>query len=33
VKRLRYGAELTIAPKDAYYGGGAKGYTDWPEAK
>ncbi|MGC0954440.1 alkene reductase [Pantoea agglomerans] len=32
VKRLRYGATLTIAPKEAYYGGGAKGYTDWPEA-
>jgi len=31
VKRLRYGAELTIAPKEAYYGGGAKGFTDWPE--
>lgn len=31
VKRLRYGAELTIAPKEAFYGGGAKGYTDWPE--
>lgn len=29
VSRLRYGAELTIAPKEAYYGGGAKGYTDW----
>lgn len=31
VKRLRYGTELTIAPKEAYYGGGAKDYTDWPE--
>lgn len=30
VKRLRYGAELTIAPRESYYGGGAKGYTDWP---
>lgn len=31
VERLRYGAELTIAPRDTYYGGGAKGYTDWPK--
>lgn len=30
VKRLRYGAELTIAPRESYYGGGAKGYIDWP---
>ncbi|MBX8577508.1 alkene reductase [Pseudomonas cichorii] len=30
VKRLRYGAELTIAPRETYYGGGAKGYIDWP---
>lgn len=30
VKRLRHGAELTIAPRESYYGGGAKGYTDWP---
>lgn len=30
VKRLRYGANLTIAPREAYYGGGAKGLTDWP---
>ncbi|AIU89030.1 alkene reductase [Pectobacterium odoriferum] len=30
VQRLRVGAELTIAPREAYYGGGAKGYTDWP---
>ncbi|RAI64804.1 alkene reductase [Pseudomonas fluorescens] len=30
VERLRRGAELTIAPREAYYGGGANGYTDWP---
>ncbi|MCB4321999.1 alkene reductase [Alcaligenes sp. 13f] len=29
VERLRRGAELTIAPRESYYGGGAKGYTDW----
>lgn len=29
VERLRYGAELTIAPRETYYGGGARGYTDW----
>jgi N-ethylmaleimide reductase len=29
VQRLRLGAELTIAPRESYYGGGAKGYTDW----
>lgn len=32
VERLRRGAELTIAPRESYYGGGAKGYTDWPKA-
>lgn len=32
VERLRRGAELTIAPRESYYGGGAKGYTDWPRA-
>ncbi|WP_267347057.1 alkene reductase [Sphingomonas sp. GM_Shp_2] len=32
VERLRTGADLVDAPKDAYYGGGAKGYTDWPMA-
>lgn len=32
VERLRRGTELTIAPRDSYYGGGAKGYTDWPRA-
>ncbi len=31
VERLRHGAELTIAPRESYYGGGAKGYTDWPK--
>ncbi|MFI8479144.1 alkene reductase [Pseudomonas sp. NPDC078700] len=31
VDRLRHGAELTIAPHETYYGGGAKGYTDWPK--
>lgn len=30
VERLRQGTELTIAPRESYYGGGAKGYTDWP---
>lgn len=30
VARLRHGAELTIAPRESYYGGGARGYTDWP---
>lgn len=30
VERLRVGAELIDAPREAYYGGGAKGYTDWP---
>ncbi len=30
VQRLRSGAELRIAPRESYYGGGAKGYTDWP---
>lgn len=30
VERLRYGAELAIATRESYYGGGAKGYTDWP---
>ena len=32
VERLRHGLELTIAPRESYYGGGAKGYTDWPVA-
>ena len=30
VERLRRGAALTTAPRESYYGGGAKGYTDWP---
>ncbi|WP_440072933.1 alkene reductase [Pseudomonas fragariae (ex Marin et al. 2024)] len=33
VARLRHGAELTIAPRESYYGGGAKGYIDWPMGK
>lgn len=32
VHRLRHGLELTIAPRESYYGGGAKGYIDWPTA-
>jgi N-ethylmaleimide reductase len=32
VERLRYGMELTIAPHESFYGGGARGYTDWPRA-
>lgn len=32
VERLRHGDELTIAPRESYYGGDAKGYTDWPRA-
>lgn len=32
VERLRHDVELTIAPRESYYGGGAKGYTDWPTA-
>ncbi|GGX80551.1 alkene reductase [Massilia dura] len=30
VERLRRGKELAIAPRESYYNGGAKGYTDWP---
>ncbi|MBP6018049.1 MAG: alkene reductase [Burkholderiaceae bacterium] len=30
VARLRHGIELAVAPHESYYGGGAKGYTDWP---
>lgn len=30
VRRLQEGAELAVAPHETYYGGGAKGYTDWP---
>lgn len=32
VDRLRRGIELTVAPRESYYGGGAKGYIDWPTA-
>ncbi len=30
VERLRNDLELTVAPRESYYGGGSKGYTDWP---
>ncbi|MES2217908.1 MAG: hypothetical protein V4501_05820 [Pseudomonadota bacterium] len=30
VIRLQTGAKLAEAPKDTWYGGGAKGYIDWP---
>ena len=30
VARLRHGKELAVAPHEAYYGGGAQGYIDWP---
>lgn len=30
VRRFKEGAELAVAPREAYYGNGAKGYTDWP---
>lgn len=30
VARLRHGVPLAEAPRAAYYGGGAQGYTDWP---
>lgn len=29
VTRLRYGKNLAEAPKESYYGGAEKGYTDW----
>lgn len=32
VKRLKEGVELAVAPNEAFYGGGEKGYTDWPLA-
>ncbi|MBI6547364.1 alkene reductase [Xenorhabdus lircayensis] len=32
VERLRYGIKLADVTNDAYYGNGAKGYTDWPKA-
>jgi N-ethylmaleimide reductase len=31
VERLRYGAALVVAPRESYYGNGAKGYIDWPK--
>ncbi|HWU13336.1 MAG TPA: hypothetical protein VN157_04925 [Caulobacter sp.] len=30
IERLRIGPELTQAPREAYYGGRAKGRADWP---
>jgi N-ethylmaleimide reductase len=30
VKRLKVGAELQDAPKETWYGGDERGYTDWP---
>lgn len=33
VHRLRHDLPLVEAPRESYYGGGAKGYTDWPEAR
>jgi N-ethylmaleimide reductase len=30
VERFKAGAELVQAPQEPWYGGGAKGYTDWP---
>ncbi|WCM90856.1 alkene reductase [Acidovorax sp. NCPPB 3576] len=30
VHRLKTGAGLVVAPRETYYGNGAKGYTDWP---
>jgi N-ethylmaleimide reductase len=30
VERLKAGAALTEAPRETWYGGGARGYTDWP---
>ncbi|PHM74221.1 alkene reductase [Xenorhabdus kozodoii] len=32
VERLRYGIELVDVNNDAYFGNGAKGYTDWLKA-
>lgn len=32
VHRLKTGAPLAQAPQEAFYGGGAKGYIDWPNA-
>lgn len=30
MRRLQNDSELAIAPRETYYGNGAKGYTDWP---
>jgi len=30
VERFKHNATLEVATRDDYYGGGAKGYTDWP---
>src|SRR3984885_117162 len=30
VQRLRDGSPLVDAPKESYYGGDKKGYSDWP---
>lgn len=30
VERLKAGAELAEAPRETWYGGGERGYTDWP---
>jgi N-ethylmaleimide reductase len=30
VQRLRDGSPLVDAPKETYYGGNEKGYSDWP---
>lgn len=32
IERLKTGVALAQAPKEAWYGGGAEGYTDWPTA-
>jgi N-ethylmaleimide reductase len=31
VQRLRDGVPLADAPKETYYGGDEKGYSDWPD--
>lgn len=33
VERLRRGSPLAVAPREAYYGGGAKGLIDWPKGE
>jgi N-ethylmaleimide reductase len=30
VERLKVGAELVETPRESYYGGDERGYTDWP---